>query len=813
MENSNVQEIVWSIEEKIMQSGSANNNNYAIKEIRNANCLRDDFRMVNIIKETFNYLTSTFQRHEGKIMLTNTNMNVGEIMVRHLNIENDNIVIKMKLGCLVLNTLIDNEYLILTREPFFTIEEIMERGQKRTVRLQPYHLEMGHRYGNIILDDKERIGISRHQYPAWKQNVRMVDGIKDRLIKSSIKEIDRYDEYVKAVNTLEKVKWCVNASVAKVSEQLTNKLTETIIKLKTENGDEIEFDTKDIRRENINETYKDVNLYRDGSLFEPHKGNATTVKTIEAQLSKEEKRKNNLKIDGKAMQKCKKSIAKLSKLFDKHNLMWTAKQLCLATQSKAARNHAILNSIHGINGWASYTFYLSMFLDFRGRVYARDAYFSYQSNDLARGHLQFAEKQLVTEKGFKYLLIHAANSYNQSYTVAELTELEWTKTNYVTDLVTDGIPDLSVDKMSLEDRQEWSEQNTELFWNIAEDPIGTKDIWMAAEKPWVFLSICFEICAYHGSVLSGEEHYSSLPIAIDGSSNGTQHLAAMSKDEIAGRMVGLIPQEKPIDFYIVVAKGILNRNVGTDLGKILAEIPMKLIRKGISKRGTMTKAYDAGVKCIADIIYMDCYDAGMTTKYGITKTIAKKLSKDLVHTYNAICSGPVSIKNYLQALVKHRIGVQNEDTVCWVSPSGFPCVSEKWIMNKKKIELPFTQGRIQVVVHEQTERPAMHEMISGISPNYVHSMDAAHMSLVIIELQKAGILSFGAIHDSFSVHAENVPELLHITKETFIDIYDKNIFRDMRGQIINNDPLFVEPEPKKGKLNLTELIDSDYFFC
>ena len=45
---------------------------------------------------------------------------------------------------------------------------------------------------------------------------------------------------------------------------------------------------------------------------------------------------------------------------------------------------------------------LSMFLDFRGRVYARDPYFSYQSNDLARGHLQFAEKQLVTETGFKY---------------------------------------------------------------------------------------------------------------------------------------------------------------------------------------------------------------------------------------------------------------------------------------------------------------------------------------------------------------------------------------------------------------------------
>ena len=49
-------------------------------------------------------------------MLTNTNMNVGEIFVKHLGLENTNIVIKMKLGCIVLNALIDQEYLILTRE-------------------------------------------------------------------------------------------------------------------------------------------------------------------------------------------------------------------------------------------------------------------------------------------------------------------------------------------------------------------------------------------------------------------------------------------------------------------------------------------------------------------------------------------------------------------------------------------------------------------------------------------------------------------------------------------------------------------------
>ena len=256
------------------------------------------------------------------------------------------------------------------------------------------------------------------------------------------------------------------------------------------------------------------------------------------------------------------------------------------------------------------------------------------------------------------------------------------------------------------------------------------DIWKRAEKPWVFLSLCFEITAYWEALGNGEEYLSQIPIAIDGSSNGTQHLAAMSKDEVAGKMVGLVPMEKPIDLYIVVAKGILNRNIGTDLGTLLASIPMKLMRKGVSKRGTMTKAYDAGVRCIADIIYTDCYNSGMTTKYGITKFIARKLSEDLVNTYNSLCEGPVSIKNYLQALVLHKL--ETEDVITWTTPSGFSVISEKYVSRKVKIYLSFTpsdkiprkDGVVKSVIREYTDYPARHEMASGISPNWVHSMDA-----------------------------------------------------------------------------------------
>lgn len=804
----NIQELVWVIEDKVMDHKS--NRNTAVQAVRNAECLRDDFRMYEIVREAFNYLVGAFKKSDGQIMLTNTNMSIGEIVDRSLNV-GGSADLKMKMGTLVLNAFIDHDYLILEREPYFTMEEIKSGNTKKTLRLQPYHLELGHKFQEIEPVEKERTGISLKPYPEWKDKFRIVDGIRDRLVKSTVESIDPEAEFVTAINNLEAVKWCINPDVAKVSEQLVNEITDTTIKLHDEHGEEFIFDTMDIKRVGQNKHLLTKELYRDGVLFDPENGNATTVKTIESAINKLEKRLGNLKEGGKVYNSVLKELEELRGLFEKHNQSWIAKQLCLATQSKAARDKAILGTIHGSSGWACYNFHLSMFLDFRGRVYARDPFFSYQSSDLARGHLMFTEKKLMTDFGYKWLQIHAANSFNQSYTVDELSELEWTTTDYVTDLKADGIPDLSVDKMSLDDRVKWTEENLNIFWDVAEDPIGTKDVWMYAEKPWVFLSLCFEICAYHGAILTEQEYYSQIPIAIDGSSNGTQHLSAMSKDEVAGRMVGLIEQDKPIDFYIIVAKGIINRNVGTDLGHILADIPMKLIRKGISKRGTMTKAYDAGVSCIADIIYTDCYNAGMTVKYGITKSIAKRLSRDLVDTYNTICSGPVAIKEYLQALVLYRMKEMGKESVKWTTPSGFEVISEKWIMKQRQINLPFTQKTIMAVYHEKTDIPATHEIMSGISPNYVHSMDASHMCLVINRLNEAGITSFGAIHDSFSVHAEDVEDLLYVTKDTFISMYNKDVFESMRDNIADDG--FDEPEPKKGKLELEDVMFSDYFFC
>jgi|GEM_PF-1850818 hypothetical protein len=805
-----IQEIVWAIEEIV--TDYKNNKRVAVQIFRDAKCLRDDFRSYSIVADAFNFLTYSFCKHEGEVPLTNSLVKIGEITAKTLDINKIQTNRAIQLGSLIIEALIDNGYITLHREEYMSYEQLIEKDKKVKVRFQPYHIEIGSRFKGIKFLVKERIGISARKYPKWDSNKRVVLGVEDRLVKGVVK-VDKSKPYLKAVNNIEQVRWEVNPKVAEISNTLTSLLIDSSIRLRDKDGSDVQFEARDIKREHENKEYKDVDLYHNDILFEPHLGNSSQVKVIEIQMVKLEKQAKKVKSDKKRLKEITKQISKCAEIYEKKNRQWQAKQLCLRTQSKSNRDEFILNTIHGTKeapGWIGYKFYLASFLDFRGRMYARDPYFSYQSSDLARGHLMFAEKKVMTDKGYKHLLIHIANSYNQSYTINQLKEANWIESDYIKDLEEDGIPDMSVDKMTLQDRINWSEYNLDVFLGISLDPIEDKEAWMSAEKPWVFLSLCFEVVQY---LVEDGDYYSQIPIAIDGSVNGTQHLAAMSKDEIAGAMVGLIPQEKPIDFYIVVAKGIINSNIDNDLGEILAKIPMKLIRKGISKRGTMTKAYDAGVRCISNIIYTDCYDAGMTAKYNITRSVANKLAKDLVSTYNSLCSGPVAVKNYLQALTKYRIKELGYKSAQWETPSGFEVVAEKWSTKKKRAVVSFCKKRIDIIYREITDVPSVHEITSGISPNYVHSMDAAHMSLVINQLHEEGITSFGAIHDSFSVHADDVDQLLEITKSVFISIYNCDVFKDMKSQFIGMDDKFDVLEPKSGSLDLEQIKDSKYFFC
>ncbi len=491
-------------------------------------------------------------------------------------------------------------------------------------------------------------------------------------------------------------------------------------------------------------------------------------------------------------------------------------------------------------------FYQYFDVDYRGRIYNIEPFLNYQSSDLAKGMLAFGEYKEVNDSGRFWLAVHTAASYNESYDKDNIPD--WCEEDYVVHLNNEELDNISVDKMTLNDRANWTINNMDriLAW-------AKSDSIQDCEKPITFLACCYEWEA-------GAE-ISNLPIPIDGSNNGWQHLGAISKDSLTGDLVGLSESRIQKDFYVQTAKELINLTTDERLAGILASMPMKHIRKGISKRGSMTRAYSAGANKIADNMYFDCKTEDFHEKYGITKKDCKKLASTLVKAIENVCPGPLQTMKYLQELAKHQLGQHDvvgpggskefkalrkrrkellekfdrtdeedlelsdtvvalqdygyelvyglgEKEITWDTPSGFKAHYEKFTMLEFKQRATLNGKQINHVLNHPTDKPDTQGFMCGISPNYIHSMDAAHMALVIADWDG----DFGAVHDSFSTHANDVDELLLRTKQVFINMYDHDNFFDVIREKITNNTDNVE-QPVLGDLNIKEIEDSDYFFA
>ena len=456
------------------------------------------------------------------------------------------------------------------------------------------------------------------------------------------------------------------------------------------------------------------------------------------------------------------------------------------------------------------TFYQFLEADYRGRLYYSEPFLNFQGSDIARGIMQFSRGKPMDKHGLFWLAVHTACSYNQSYNKNEIPD--WCEADYYTYLEEEGLESISVDKMTLEDRVRWTNEN--MHW-IRQAGVDCT-FYHEAEKTISFLACCLEWHDYNVAVDCNEVHYTRLPIPIDGSNNGWQHLGAISKDPKTGELVGLVPVEIQRDFYVQTAKELYNLTEDERLKSILDAMPMKHIRKGISKRGSMTRAYSAGAGKIGENMWFDCKTEDFHEKYGITLEDCKAFAKILIKAINNVCPGPLSTMKYLQILAANAVG-EKGDKLEWTTPSGFRVVYSCNHVNKVNARGTISgytkynkNGQVNHVAQLETEFPDMRGFMCGISPNYIHSMDASHMARVIDKWNG----DFGAVHDSFSTHAPDVELLLAHTKREFIDMYDvENYYHIIEHQLIEDIDDVITDRPVLGDLNIEEIEDSDYFFA
>ena len=418
-------------------------------------------------------------------------------------------------------------------------------------------------------------------------------------------------------------------------------------------------------------------------------------------------------------------------------------------------------------------------LDFRGRLYANTAFLNPQGEDSARGLLEFSRGKPLGASGYAWLKVHIANCFGE-------------------------------DKISLEERVEWTDEHSDDIMLCGIDPL-TSRMWMDADKPWQFLRACIEYTCCNGD----DSYISHLPITVDGSCNGLQHFSAMLRDEVGGCATNLIPYDQPQDIYEIVREHTVTRiSRDTDSEFLFWH---KCLNRGLVKRPVMTTPYGATLYGMREQIHQELkkqLDKGIQFQ-GIDSTSdlwphCKYLAS---HIYEAIGEVVISSRVGMKWLQDVSRALSKVDRpVYWTLPTGF-IVKQKYIKSVVKEIKTVINGRMASLyagVLHSDQRMDKSRQVNGIAPNFVHSLDACHLMMTIVKAKDTyGIEDFSVVHDSFGTHACDIEQLGQVLRETFCELYTEDILLNFKKE---QRDIKLPELPKFGELDIKEVLDSEFFF-
>jgi DNA-directed RNA polymerase, mitochondrial len=430
-------------------------------------------------------------------------------------------------------------------------------------------------------------------------------------------------------------------------------------------------------------------------------------------------------------------------------------------------------------------------LDFRGRAYPVPLYLQPQGNDAQRGLLTFAnEVPINDEDAARWLAIHGAGLWG-------------------------------IDKVSFDDRVEWVEQHEEQLLAVSRDPLAHR-FWADAEKPWQALAFAFEWASFKQE---GFGFLSSLPVQMDGSCNGLQNFSAILRDEVGGAAVNLVPADKPSDIYQqvadLVAKQVAEDAAGFDAAKAkLAQGWVGNINRKVCKRPVMTLAYGAKAYGYKQMIFDDTVTPWRMEKpatfpfEGSGWTAAEYLGGVIWSCVGQVVVAARAAMDWLQEAAK--VASEAGMPVTWTTPVGLPVKQAYMVSKSIQIETTFLKVRFRPRLTEDTEHLDPRKQSSGLAPNWIHSLDAAHMMRTINAAHALGLRSFSFIHDSYGTHAGNAHALGIMLREEFVRMYsERDVLDDfaegMRFELPPDADLL--PLPKHGTLDLQAVLDSHFFFA
>lgn len=472
-------------------------------------------------------------------------------------------------------------------------------------------------------------------------------------------------------------------------------------------------------------------------------------------------------------------------------------------------------------------FYYVHTLDSRGRIYAAGTHVNPQGADAAKGMLQFADATPLGKHGYWHLCIHAAGLFG-------------------------------VDKVPLEDRVAWVHKHAKRIMDTWQDPAGNRDFWGIADKPYCFLAVCkelAEIWMFNGqamlTIVSKYEleetacnYMSKIPVSQDGSCNGLQHFSAMLRDPVGAAAVNLTSAPSsavPSDIYGECATLVLSNmekdlendqvldgsatRVSTDEERVLMRVWMQKLKvdRKLCKRSTMIIPYGGQkTSCLADVKEILAEKLEKLDKAGTPiewTSLQRKQAAFIIHHYvwAALDVIVVAARKAMRFLSRcATVNVRHNRGFYWTTPVGFVAYQDYKDPRQVTVQTKIN-GRMMVKYSEPGDDVHKARMRNAFPPNYVHSLDAAHLVTTVNKALDVGIDQFGLVHDSYAVPAGQT-ELFHkLIRESFVGQYNKELLYrlllEFKGQFpeqADEYPDLAEVEP--GPFNIDEVLYATYFF-
>nr|QWO71467.1 RNA polymerase [Termitomyces sp. K1Aa] len=453
---------------------------------------------------------------------------------------------------------------------------------------------------------------------------------------------------------------------------------------------------------------------------------------------------------------------KESKLFKGFNvyqpiLEGETKDIKMTKLSSNSKYHLYSNIINLATLYKDQEFYLPVFVDFRGRIYPLSNYLNYQGGDLARSLILFADgySEKLNETGIECLNIYLAN-------LAGYDKLPWNRRlSKVNGVVDDYLDSLRLSKVK------YIEDNIDRI-----------------TEPFQFMSIMYAKL-YH---IRNANTLISNPILFDASCSGIQHIASLTLEKELANNVNVISEanspkeELPQDFYSYALDKIRTRLLESDIVELR---DIKLNRKMI-KRSVMTIPYNISMAGIGEHL-MEHFESNWVLKEKFIKIPGKATISGKEVNLNGSMYGNLTKIIYfvltkelpsLKLLTDYFNGMIDICTklnlpLTWVTPAGLKISYTNMKFETTRIKANLLPSSNKTTIKLPTDSMDVMSMKRSFMPNFVHSLDAANVHLLLNSISMKGLPIY-TIHDCFAGTPNNMLLLEKMVKEAFIEIYFKD---------------------------------------